>query len=281
MTSHSVPASGSERLPLMIVDAAACSGCGLCVVACKDEHVGQAQEPWTDAQADVGQSWIRVQAVERGQAPRVRVTHLPMACQHCADAPCMTVCPEDAIQRREDGLVWIDPAICTGCGDCVAACPYDAVSVDEELGVAQKCTGCAHRVDVGQLPRCVEICPHDVFRLTGAEPAGSDPTEEPASLKADSGLKEAVLWTGLPRPYLSGCVVDKTTDEVLADVRVVVTNSGMSSVAVGVTDAFGNFQIDGLDDAQDYTVTVEHYGRVHEHGPVRLVGWADIGEIGV
>lgn len=278
MTGAGGEASASGRRPLLIVDAAACSGCGLCVVACKDEHVGQAQEPWAAAQPDAGQFWIRLEAVERGRAPRVQVTHLPVACQHCADAPCMAACPEDAILRRPDGLVWIDPAVCTGCGDCVPACPYDAVAVDPEQQVAQKCTGCAHRVDVGLQPRCVEICPHDVFTLAGTEPATPE-GPGPVPLLLGSRLQEAVLWSGLPQPYISGCVIDAAADEVVVDGRVVVMDAHGATVAVAVTDAFGQFRVDGLPDAHDYTIRLEHQGRMHVEGPLRLDGWRDLGDI--
>jgi Fe-S-cluster-containing dehydrogenase component len=39
------------------------------------------------------------------------------------------------------------------------ACPYDARSYNEELGVVDKCTFCSHRILTGRDPACVETCP--------------------------------------------------------------------------------------------------------------------------
>ena len=148
-----------------LIDVDKCSGCSLCIIACKDEHVGNSYAPWTAPQPDTGHFWIDVIPVERGKTPRVKMSYLPVLCQHCENAPCIKACPEDAIKRRADGLVWIDPAVCNNCGLCQEACPYDVIYMNEDLGIAQKCTGCAHRVDEGLLPRCAEVCPHDAIRL--------------------------------------------------------------------------------------------------------------------
>ncbi len=93
-----------------LIDVDKCSGCSLCIIACKDEHVGNSYAPWTATQPDTGHFWIDVIPVERGKTPRVRMSYLPMLCQHCENAPCIKACPEGAIKRRDDGLVWIDPA---------------------------------------------------------------------------------------------------------------------------------------------------------------------------
>ena len=65
-----------------------------------------------------------------------------------------------AIYKREDGLVIIDPVKCTGCKNCVDACPYGVIYFNDGLNIAQKCTGCAHLLDSGwKEPRCVDACP--------------------------------------------------------------------------------------------------------------------------
>lgn len=159
---------------LFLVDAEKCTGCALCVVACKDEHVGHSYLPWTGPQPDTGHFWVDVRGLERGNIPRVAVSHLPVFCQHCENAACLKACPDNAIFRREDGLVWIDESACSGCGLCVEACPYDAIFMNETRAVAQKCTGCAHRVDEGLEPRCAEICPHEAIVFGEASDIFSD-----------------------------------------------------------------------------------------------------------
>ena len=96
----------------------------------------------------------------------MKISYLPTPCMHCANAPCISNCKDEAIYRREDGLVIIDPQKCTGCGDCVDACPYGAIYFNEELSIAQKCTGCAHLIDQGwKEPRCADACPTGAIRF--------------------------------------------------------------------------------------------------------------------
>jgi len=68
--------------------------------------------------------------------------------------------PEEAIGKREDGIVIMAYNLCTGCQACVEACPYDAIGFDEDKTVAQKCNLCYHRVDQELIPACADnICP--------------------------------------------------------------------------------------------------------------------------
>ena len=83
---------------------------------------------------------------------------LPRLCNHCADAPCIPVCPVGATYQRADGIVVVDADKCVGCAYCVQACPYDARFVNHVTQKADKCTFCAHRVEAGLLPACVETC---------------------------------------------------------------------------------------------------------------------------
>jgi tetrathionate reductase subunit B len=255
-----------------------CTGCQLCVIACRDEHAGNPYPPWTQEQAVDSPAWIRVESHEQGRLPRVRVTHLPIFCQHCEHAPCMQVCPHGAIARRPDGLVWIDAGRCDGCGLCQAACPYDVIVVDRRLGVAQKCTGCAHRVDHGEMPRCVEICPHMALAF-GEEDATGDAQERGEILHPEFQARPRVHWHGLPRPWIAGQLVQKDADEVLAGATVTVHDLFTDQVRVAVSDAFGTFWVRDLEEGHRYQVTITMPG----FAPVVLIvpveGAQDLGEV--
>jgi Fe-S-cluster-containing dehydrogenase component len=131
------------------IDHGLCWGCRTCEVACKQEH----QTPEGVQIIRLSEAWSRT---EQGRVDFVYHVHV---CRHCDDPPCAEVCPEEAITKREDNIVLLDEDRCSGCGLCIEACPYDAVSFDGSRGVAQKCNLCHHRIDRGLLPACADnVC---------------------------------------------------------------------------------------------------------------------------
>jgi Fe-S-cluster-containing hydrogenase component 2/formate-dependent nitrite reductase membrane component NrfD len=86
-----------------------------------------------------------------------------LRCNHCDDAPCVTICPTVALYRRPDGIVDFDGRRCIGCKSCMQACPYDALYIDPDTNTAAKCNYCAHRVEVGLEPACVIVCPEQAI----------------------------------------------------------------------------------------------------------------------
>ncbi len=148
----------------LLIDVSKCAdGCTKCVTACQAENGWRdTGHPETDAQ------WIRKLTVKD---PKNGATlSLPMMCQHCANPPCVDVCPTGASFKRADGIVLVDKHTCIGCRYCMMACPYKARSfVHEPLedqkahaprgkGTVESCTLCVHRVDEGRIPACVEAC---------------------------------------------------------------------------------------------------------------------------
>lgn len=131
------------------IDEEACWGCRTCEVACKQEH-----------KLAPGSGLISVSENGAKLNGNRRDFHFQVSvCRHCDDPPCVRACPEEAIARREDGIVVLDPARCTGCGSCPDSCPYGAIHFDEERGIAQKCNLCHERVDHGLLPACADnVC---------------------------------------------------------------------------------------------------------------------------
>ncbi|WP_038056109.1 4Fe-4S dicluster domain-containing protein [Thermus amyloliquefaciens] len=131
----------------MAIDLSLCVGCAACAVACKMEN----QVP-----PGVFNLWIRER--ELGTYPDLVVEFRPEQCLHCENPPCVPVCPTGASYQTKDGLVLVDPKKCIACGACIAACPYDARYL-HPAGYVSKCTFCAHRLEKGRLPACVETCP--------------------------------------------------------------------------------------------------------------------------
>ncbi|OBT12059.1 4Fe-4S ferredoxin [Vibrio sp. UCD-FRSSP16_10] len=137
----------------MIIDLRKCVGCQACTVGCSIEN-----------QAPIGQFRTTVKqyevALDDGltQTKEVKAFMLPRLCNHCDNPPCIPVCPVQATFQREDGIVMVDNSRCVACGYCVQACPYDARFINEQTLTADKCTFCAHRLEQGLLPACVETC---------------------------------------------------------------------------------------------------------------------------
>lgn len=222
-----------------VIDAAKCTGCYNCQLACKDEHAGNDWLPYAKAQPDVGQFWIKVDEQVEGTIPKVRIHYLPRLCNHCREAACIDICLADAITRREDGLVLIDPKKCVGCGACQKACPYGVIYMNKELKLAQKCTGCAHLLDHGaKLPRCVEACPTEAISF-GEEADLADEIEGAAVLQPETGLQPRVYYRNLPGKFIAGTVYDPVAKEVVSGARCLLSSGGKNWEAV--SDGYGDF----------------------------------------
>ena len=131
-----------------IIDNRKCIGCHACTVACKAEH---------DVPVGVNRTWVKY--LEKGEFPHTRRLFSVMRCNHCDDAPCVEICPVAALYKRADGIVDFDNRRCIGCKACMQACPYDALYIDPATQTAAKCNYCAHRVEIGLQPACVNVCP--------------------------------------------------------------------------------------------------------------------------
>jgi Fe-S-cluster-containing dehydrogenase component/formate-dependent nitrite reductase membrane component NrfD len=125
-----------------------CIGCHACTVACKSEH---------DVPLGVNRTWLKY--IETGEFPNTGRSFSVMRCNHCDDAPCMTICPTSALYRADNGVVDFDDERCIGCKSCMNACPYDAIYINPATNTAHKCNYCNHRVEVGLEPACVVVCP--------------------------------------------------------------------------------------------------------------------------
>ena len=180
---------------IITADLRRCIGCQTCTAACRQ----------TNATPPTVQ-WRTVLDIENGEFPDVRRSFVPTGCQHCAEPPCMHVCPTTATYQRDDGLVGIDYDKCIGCGYCADACPYQAryithraefaygaamesetARIDERrLSVATKCNFCMDRVDAAKengltpgvdpevTPACVNACITGALAFGDRDDSGSN-----------------------------------------------------------------------------------------------------------
>ena len=164
----------------LIINVGRCENCHNCVIADRDEHVGNDFPGYAAPAAAVGDSPIRILRRAQGSAPMVETTYLPVMCNHCDDAPCIRYAG-DAIRKRDDGIVIIDPVKARGRKDIVGSCPYGAIVWNDEQQVPQTWIFDAHLLDQGwQRPRCQQACPTDVFEAVKLDDAAMEE-------KADNG----------------------------------------------------------------------------------------------
>jgi Fe-S-cluster-containing dehydrogenase component len=248
----------------MVIDINKCTGCYNCFLACRDEFAGNEYAGYSSAQPMTGQNWIHLIERERGQYPKVKVAYTPIICQHCENATCVKMAPNNAVYRRPDGIVIIDPVKAKGHKEIIGTCPYRVIEWNEEAQVPQKCTFCAHMLDKGEKePRCVEACPTGALVFGDLDDPGSavsktmkDPRIE--ILHPDFGMKERVRYIALPRKFVAGTVIYGDVDECANGLAV--TLSGAGKTATARTNAFGDFEFEGLPDNASFTVKVEAPG---------------------
>ena len=156
------------------IDLRKCIGCHACTIACKAEH-----------QIPVGVNRCWVKTVEKGTFPDTRRFFFPVLCNQCDDAPCVSICPTNALFKRRDGIVDLNGESCIGCRACMEACPYDQLFIDPNTHTAEKCNFCANRVENKLLPACVSVCPTEC-RIFGD-------LDDPASEVAKIVQREAFM----------------------------------------------------------------------------------------
>lgn len=202
----------------MVIDLDLCNGCGACSTACAVENnVPPAHERTTDR---TGLTWMRIYRADDGKSfPANDAVWFPVSCQHCDHPPCVSVCPQNAVDiSAETGVVSQIPVRCLGCRYCMAACPVRAryfnwfdpewpAGMENTLnpdvsvrmrGVVEKCNFCHARWQAAKakaaaagnreidpadyVPACVEACPTRAIAFGDL----NDPRSEVARLARSS-----------------------------------------------------------------------------------------------
>lgn len=247
---------------VLVIDITKCNGCHNCQIACKDEHCGNDWSPIAKPQPPTGQFWQKIIDVVRGTVPKVKVAYNHTICLHCDDAPCIKACPNQAIYKRPDGIVIIDPLKCKGTGNCIKECPYEGVIFfNDELKIAQKCTFCAHLIDKGwQETRCSDACPTGALTF-GEEEELKDLIGRAEVLKPELGTKPRVYYIGIPRRFIGGTVYDPELDEVVIGANISLEKEFDGKIVSCNTDDFGDFWADNLLPGK-YRVIIEGNGYI-------------------
>jgi len=248
----------------IVVDITRCNGCYNCFLACRDEFCGNDYPPYSLAQPNTGHFWMRLIERERGKYPKVKVAYTPLMCMQCENAPCIEASLNGAVYRRADGIVIIDPEKAVGQKQIVDACPYRVIYWNEKKNIPQKCTFCAHLLDDGwKEPRCVEACPAGALTFGDLEDPNSEVSRLIASNKVEVihpeyGLKEKVVYIGLPKRFIAGTVVFDDKDECAENVDVTLAGDGVKKTIK--TNNYGDFEFEGLEAEKGYSVRIEYPG---------------------
>jgi len=247
----------------MVIDISKCTGCYCCFTTCKDEYWDNDFPPYSAAQPRYGQFWIDLVKKERGKHPFIKVAYIPILCMHCDDAPCVKAAKDGAVYKRPDGIVIIDPQKAVGQRQIVDACPYGVIFWNEEKQLPQKCTFCAHLLEEGKNPKCVQVCPSQAMIFGDLDDPKSEVSKIIASgktevLNPEYKTNPRVYYIDLPKIFIAGAVVYGDVDECAEGVTATLKDASGKTVEAK-TDTFGEFVFDGLS-AGKYSVNLECAG---------------------
>lgn len=204
-----------------LVDTEKCTGCGLCVKACKTENEIPYDAPvtrtWVERYVVTKDGVVHTDSPDGGRDgftdPEIRGEEIdpeniskaffvPKLCNQCENPPCVQVCPVGATYQTNDGVVLVDRKWCIGCGYCIMACPYGVRFFHPVHKTAEKCNFCYHRITKGLESACVQACPFDARKI-GDVNDPDDPvgkvirTQRVQVLKDEYGTKPQVFYLGL------------------------------------------------------------------------------------
>lgn len=190
-----VPEASDGELATLL-DLSRCIGCGACVDACRESNEYKFPQPekplpelvpgkraknedWSDKR-DVDDrltpyNWLYIQNASGEYDGRPFDINIPRRCMHCQNPPCANLCPFGAASKQTNGITRIYDDVCMGGAKCRAVCPWNipqrqsGVGLYKHLmprfagnGVMYKCDRCYQKLEKGELPACIEVCPEDV-----------------------------------------------------------------------------------------------------------------------
>ncbi len=271
----------------MIIDVAECTNCNLCTLATMDEYVGNDWPGYAAPMPRHGHRWIDILQKERGQIPMIDIAYVPTMCNHCDNAPCIAAAG-DAISKRPDGIVLIDPVKAKGRKDLVDSCPYGHIWWNEELEVPQAWTFDAHLIDQGwEQTRGQQSCPTAAMRAIKVDDAEMDRIARDEGLEVlhpEHGTKPRVYYKNLWRystAFIGGSLAAEANGVVdCVEGATVTLSRGGETVGEAVSDNYGDFKFDRLaENSGAYSVRIAADGRGEKTVEVELTASVNLGTI--
>lgn len=252
----------------LVIDITRCDGCGSCLLAVKDEYVGNNYPGYCASQPVNGQNWLDLVEVEQGHGSKIKMDYIPVMYKHNRDLVLPEGVPEGAMYVREDGLTIIDPEKAKGCKAIYEAMKDQGVYWNEELQLPQIYTLDAHRMDEGEkLPRCVESCPTQAMHWGDLEDPESDVSKfiaehegEIEDYMPEEGADYVVRYYKLPKPFICGEVMVCDSKDCVKGAKVTLTCECCGKTMETETDFFGDFEFKYLEKDATYTIKAEVEG---------------------
>jgi Fe-S-cluster-containing dehydrogenase component len=240
----------------LIIDVDNCTNCNACVLACSDEYYGNEFPGYAAEMPKHEHKWINIKQKVRGTAPVVDVAYLPIMCQHCDNAPCIEAAENNAVSKRPDGIVIIDPEKAKGQKQLVESCPYDAIFWNEEKQLPQHWIFDAHLLDQGwKEPRAAQVCATAAIRavkIDDSEMEAIAARDDLERFHPEYETKSRVWYKNLHRyttSFVAGSLEaekDGVVDCVEGASVELIKDS--QPIAQTTSDNYGDFKFDRLED---------------------------------
>ena len=262
-----------------VIDVENCNGCNLCTLAVQDEYVGNEWPGYSAEMPKHGHRWIDIKQKVRGEAPLVDAAYLPVMCQHCDDAPCLKVAKNNAVKKRDDGIIIIDPEKSKGQKQIADSCPHNAIWWNKEKEIPQIWNFDAHLLDDGWTsPRAEKVCATGCFQTLKVEDSEMKIIAEKEKLEhlnPEHDTKPRVWYKNLYRYrdcFIAGSVAfskDGVTD--CAEGAEVILQKNEETISQTITDNFGDFKFDRLrENSGNYKLKISFSGQPTKEIDVEL-----------
>jgi len=113
-------------------------------------------------------------------------------CRQCEDAPCIAVCPVNALEKDSFGVLTRASNLCVACKSCVTICPFGSMFNSFFEVRKSICNYCNLNNEVKKL-RCVETCKQQALTITCSD----ENPEENIHRLADNVLVKEIIWEKL------------------------------------------------------------------------------------